>query len=65
MKYAKKFKVVPYSIETPAVSQLTSTFNNSLTKLTFSDEKVKIYNQGLSKIKELNSENIPDIPVTD
>ena len=47
MKYAKKFKVVPYSIETPTVSQLTSTLNNSLTKNTFSDEKVKIYNQEL------------------
>ena len=65
MKYAKKIKLVPYSIETPAVSQLTSTLNNALTKNTFSDEKVKIYYQALSKIKEINSENIPDIPVTD
>ena len=51
MKYAKKFKVVPYSIETPAVSQLTSTLNNSLTKNTYSDEKGKLYYQALSKKK--------------
>ena len=59
MKYAKKFKVVPYSTETPTASQLTSTFNNALTKNTFSDEKVKIYNQALSRIKDLTPENIP------
>ena len=54
MKYAKKFKLVPYSTETPGVSQVTTTFNNALTSNTFPDEKVKIYNQALSKIKELN-----------
>ena len=59
MKYAKKFKVVPYSTETPTASQLTSSFNNALTKNTFSDEKVKIYNQALSRIKDLTTENIP------
>ena len=59
MKYAKKFKVVPYSTETPTASQLTSTFNNALTKNTFSDEKVKIYNQALSRIKDLTPENLP------
>ena len=54
MKYAKKFKLVPYSTETPEVSQVATTFNNALTSNTFPDEKVKIYNQALSKIKELN-----------
>ena len=54
MKYAKKFKLVPYSTETPGVSQVATTFNNALTSNTFPDEKVKIYNQALSKIKELN-----------
>ena len=59
MKYAKNFKVASYSTETPTASQLTSTFNNALTKNTFSDEKVKIYNQALSRIKDLTPENLP------
>ena len=50
MKYAKKFKLILYSTETPAVSQVTTTFNNAFTSNTFPDEKVKINNQALSKI---------------
>ena len=53
MKYAKMFKLVPYSTETPAISQVIITYNNALTSNTFPDEKVKINNQALSKIKEL------------
>ena len=60
MKYAKKFKLVPYSTETPGVSQVATTFNNALTSNTFPDEKVKIYNQALSKIKELNPTDTND-----
>ena len=59
MKYAKKFRVVPYTTETPALSQIATTFNTALTTKTFPDEKVKIYNQALSKLKELKPENIP------
>jgi len=61
MKYAKKFKVVPYSAETPGISQVNSTFNNALTSNTFPDEKVKIYNQALSKIKDVNPANLAEI----
>jgi hypothetical protein len=59
MKYAKKFRVVPYTTETPALSQIATTFNTALTTKTYPDEKVKIYNQALSKLKELKPENIP------
>jgi hypothetical protein len=58
MKYAKKFKLVPYTNETPAASQIVSTFNNALTTDKYPDEKVKIYNQALSKIKDLNPANL-------
>ena len=61
MKYAKKFKLVPYTNETPAASQIVSTFNNALTTDKYPDEKVKIYNQALSKIKDLNPANISAI----
>ena len=61
MKYAKKFKLVPYTNETPAASQIVSTFNNALTTDKYPDEKVKIYNQALSKIKDLNPTNITAI----
>ena len=61
MKYAKKFKLVPYTNETPAASQIVSTFNNALTTDKYPDEKVKIYNQALSKIKDLNTANISAI----
>ena len=61
MKYEKNFKLLPYSTETPEVSQVTTKFNNALKSNTFPDEKVTIYYQALSKIKDLtttNSENI-------
>ena len=61
MKYAKKFKLVPYTNETPAASQIVSTFNNALTTDKYPDEKVKIYNQALSKIKDLNPANLSAI----
>ena len=41
MKYAKKFKLVPYNTET-----------HGIISNTFPDEKVKINNQALSKIKD-------------
>ena len=65
MKYAKKFRVVPYTTETPALSQIASTFNTALTTKTYPDEKVKIYNQALSKIKEMKAENIPPPPTVE
>ena len=61
MKYAKKFKLVPYTNETPAASKFFSTFNNALATNKYPDEKVKIYNQVLSIIKELNPTNITAI----
>ena len=65
MKYAKKFRVVPYTTETPALSQIATTFNTALTTKTYPDEKVKIYNQALSKLKELKSENTPSTPTVE
>ena len=62
MKYAKQFKVVPYSTETPSVSQLPSTFNNAFTKNISSDKKVIIYNQALSRIKDLTVEIYLRVP---
>jgi hypothetical protein len=61
MKYAKKYKLVPYTNETPSASQLIPTFNNALTTDKFPDEKVKIYHQALSKIKDLNPTNLSAI----
>ena len=63
MKYAKKFRVVPYTTETPALSQVATTFNTALTTNTYPDEKVKIYNQALSRIKEIKAENVPTTEV--
>ena len=65
MKYAKKFRVVPYTTETPALSQIATTFNTVLTMKTYPDWKVKIYNQALYKLKEFKSENIPSIPAVE
>ena len=45
--------------ETPALSQIATTFNTAFTKNTYPDEKVNIYNHALSKMKEINAENIP------
>ena len=61
MKYAKKFKLVPYNNETPAASKIVITFNNALKTDKYPDKKVKIYNQALSKIKDLNPTNITAI----
>ena len=41
--------------------KLFSTFNNALTNDKYPDEKVKIYNQASSKIKDLNPTNIASI----
>ena len=51
MKYAKKIRVVPYITETPALSQIATTFNTALTPKTYPAEKVEIYNQALCKLK--------------
>ena len=51
-----KHKFNPY---TTVLSQIATTFNTALTTKTYPDEKFKIYNQALSKLKELKSENIP------
>jgi len=61
MKYAKKYELFPYTNETPSASQLIPTFNNALTTDKFPDEKVKIYHQALSKIKDLNPTNLSAI----
>ena len=62
MKYAKKLKVIPYvsetsvlpqvSSETLAMSQIGSLLNNALKFEKIPDEKLKIYNQALAKLKE-------------
>ena len=53
MKYAKKFGVVPYTTGTLALWQIDTTFNTKTN--TYPDEKVKICNQALSKIKEMKA----------
>ena len=57
MKYAKKFKLVPYSAETPASTQINAALTNSLRMPTIPEQKVKIYNTALTKLKELQDEN--------
>ena len=57
MKYAKKFKLVPYSAETPASTQINAALTNSLKMPTIPEQKVKIYNTALTKLKELQEEN--------
>ena len=42
MKYAKRFRVVPYTTETPALLQIATTFYTALTTKTYLDKKVKI-----------------------
>ena len=57
MKYAKKFKLVPYSVETPASTQINAALTNSLRMPSIPDHKVKIYNTALTKLKELQDDN--------
>jgi len=57
MKYAKKFKLVPYSAETPASTQINAALTNSLRMPTIPEQRVKIYNTALTKLKELQDEN--------
>lgn len=57
MKYAKKFKLVPYSAETLASTQINAALTNSLKMPTIPEQKVKIYNTALTKLKELQDDN--------
>ena len=57
MKFARKFTVVPLaSIETPAGTDINNTLLSSLRINANPDDKIKIYNQALSKLRELSTE---------
>ena len=57
MKFARKFTVVPLtSIETPAGTDINNTLLSSLRINANPDDKIKVYNQALTKLRELSTE---------
>ena len=58
MKYAKKFTLVPLtSVQTPAGTELDKSLISSLRMNASAEDKIKVYNQALSKLRELSTNN--------